>query len=173
MFTETKISDSVLGVAGICQNCFIKFNEYDEHQNMANHIQAEITMMYRREIETIDIKPEIKTETEEIYFDNMVEEVEVVQQEPPKKKAAYNKQVKAQAALTSALVKLPRKSGYTKIDKDIGLVVCMIDGVKHYQCEFCGKKDFTSRSRLKTHRLIHTSERNFMCQVFYQRSEQE
>lgn len=130
--------------------------------------------MYRaREAEAIvEFKPDIKVEVEELYFDdNFVEEIEVmipdiVQEEPAKKKVSYTKQVKAQAALTSLLVKMPRKSTYTKVDKDVGLIVCMIDGVKHYQCEFCGKKDFTSRSRLKSHRLIHTSERNFMCQVF-------
>ena len=138
---------------------------------MANQIQIELTLMYRREMEAVEeVKPEIKIETEEIFFDdNIVEEIEVsipeiVQKEPLRKKS-YSKQVKAQEALTSALINKPRKSTYTKVDKDIGLIVYLIDGVKHYQCEFCGKRGFSSRSRLKTHRLIHTSERNYMCQV--------
>lgn len=159
----------MLEAAGICQNCFIKFNEYDEHQTLANQIQIELTLMYRREVESVvDVKPVIKEETEELYFDDFIEEIEVMIPDTiksPIKKKSYSKQVKAQSALTSAIVKMPRKNTNNKVNKDVGLIVCMIDGIKHYQCEFCGKKDFTSRSRLKTHRLIHTSERNFMCQV--------
>lgn len=140
---------------------------------MANQIQIELLAMYRRESEGfVDVKPEIKIENEDLYYgfeDNVVEEIEVVMpkvarlEEQKKKSSALKLSKVLSAAAVSATVS--RKTSYLKIDKDAGLIVCMIDGVKHYQCEYCGKKDFTSRSRLKTHRLIHTSERNYMCQV--------
>lgn len=130
--------------------------------------------MYRRASEGfVDIKPEIKIENDEPYYgfdDNLVEEVEilmpqVIKKEEKKKKQSAVKLSKIFSGASISTLKLPRKTSYIKIDKDAGLIVCMIGGVKHYQCDFCGKKDFTSRSRLKTHRLIHTSERNYMCQV--------
>lgn len=181
MFIESKISESIIEAAGICQNCFIKFNEYDEHQTMANQIQVELMTMYRRTGEgLLDMKPEIKIENEALYYefeDNVVDEVEFLmpQIEDEEKKPSVLKLTKVlSAAAASAAVsmasKATRKTSYIKIDKDAGLIVCMIGGVKHYQCEFCGKKDFTSRSRLKTHTLIHTSERNYMCQVINESS---
>lgn len=179
MFIESKIPEAILETAGICQNCFIKFNEYDEHQTMANQIQQELLGMYHRSVETVvEMKPVIKIEQEENYFDfadiNVVEEIEevkteevkteeFVQRPPIKKKLQVIKHTKLPAPITGQ--KHSRKSSYSKVDKDAGLLVLMIDGMKHYQCEYCGKKDFTSRSRLKTHRMIHTDERNFMCQV--------
>lgn len=138
---------------------------------MANQIQVELMTMYRREGEVfMDVKPEIKIENEDLFYE-LDEEVEVVmpqiiQRQVEKKKPSGLKLTNVLSAASIPIAsKAPRKTSYIKIDKDAGLIVCMIGGVKHYQCEFCGKKDFTSRSRLKTHTLIHTSERNYMCQV--------
>lgn len=50
-----------------------------------------------------------------------------------------------------------------KDDKDAGLLFCFVDGAKIYECDLCGKMDFTSRSRLKSHRATHSKERNFVC----------
>lgn len=165
MFTETKIAQTVLDNAGICQNCFIKFNEYDEHQTMAIQIQNELMGMYSRGATSsfVDVKQEIKVEDEELFYgleDSIVEEDFGYQKEQPRRKLAIKQ------ARSIAGVAVARKAPYKKKDKDAGLLVCMVEGVKHYQCEFCGKKDFTSRSRLKSHKQIHTSERNFMCQVW-------
>lgn len=55
-----------------------------------------------------------------------------------------------------------QRTNNTKSDKDEGFNVTMIDGVKHYSCELCFK-NFINRSRLKAHRLIHSTERNFRC----------
>lgn len=167
---------AVLENAGICQNCFIKFNEYDEHQTMANQIQIELMRMYRKEIAPfVDVKQEIKVEDEDFYYGfgesiiEVTDEVytEEIRRTAPKKKPAVArpKILKAFTPATVSATKYPKaKSSYVKKDKDAGLLVSIVDGVKLYQCEFCGKKDFTSRSRLKTHNLIHTDQRNFMCQ---------
>lgn len=142
---------------------------------MANQIHQELLGMYNQSVEPIfEMKSIVKVEQEENYFnfavinpDEEIEEVkldeEVVRKPQFKKKLQITKQTKLSPQTTAQ--KYPRKSSYSKVDKDAGLLVLMIDGMKHYQCEYCGKKDFTSRSRLKTHRMIHTEERNFMCQV--------
>lgn len=152
--------------AGICQNCFIKFNEFDEHHTLATQIQDELLTMYRLSIDSsVNVKTEIKSEPEYYYsYDDTI--VEVVEPETYPK-AVVKKKAASKPAIVSvtSASKFTRKSGYEKKDKDAGLIICMIEGVKHYQCGFCGKKDFTSRSRLKTHMQIHTNERNFMCQA--------
>jgi 5-methylcytosine-specific restriction endonuclease McrA len=174
MFTDSKIDEAVLENAGICQNCFIKFNEYDEHQTMANQIQIELMGMYRKEIASfVDVKQEIKVEDEDFYYagfgETIVEVTDDIYPEEfrrvaPKKKTT-SMRPKAVKAETSSTVKYPKaKSSYVKKEKDAGLLVSIVDGVKLYSCEYCGKKGFTSRSRLKTHKLIHTDERNYMCQ---------
>jgi ribosomal protein L31 len=56
-----------------------------------------------------------------------------------------------------------KRSGYVKKDKDAGFIITMIDGVKHFTCETC-HKHFQTRARLRSHRQIHSTERNFMCQ---------
>lgn len=174
MFTESKIPDTILENSGICQNCFIKFNEYDEHQTLARQIQEELTLLYRRETpDYIDEKPEVKIELEDCYyaFEENVEVVEYSQsilETQEQVQICYDEPDDVKPKTSSKappVVKTQRKSNESnRADKDAGLIVVMINGVKHYKCEFCGKKDFTSRSRIKTHRLIHTSERNFMCQ---------
>lgn len=55
-----------------------------------------------------------------------------------------------------------KRSGYVKKDKDQGFIITMIDNVKHYTCEFC-EKNFISRARLRSHRQIHSTERNHLC----------
>jgi hypothetical protein len=176
MFTETKIPDAVLEVAGICQNCFIKFNEYDEHQTMANQIQIELTGMFHHRGSSsafVDVKQEIKVENDDYYFgfeDAVVEVIDpgIYPKETFKKKPHVKRTKPVISEIRSGdkvFKQKIRTTSYMKQDKDAGLIVCMINGLKHYKCEFCGKTDFKSRSRLRTHMQIHTSERNFMCQV--------
>lgn len=171
---DAKIPDDVLETAGICQNCFIKFNEYDEFQTRANQIQLELMGMYQHGASAfIDIKPAVKEEpeiTEVVYaYDDVEIEAEETYQEvaevrPSPKKTATIKHFRPPAS--ESITKYRKTPSFSKVDKDAGYIVCMIDGVKHYQCEFCGKQDFVSRSRLKTHKQIHVEERNFMCQVW-------
>lgn len=170
------MDEAILETAGICQNCFIKFNEYDEHQTLAEQIRNDLMAMYRKEIGPfVDVKQEIKVEEEDFYYGFGESIIEVTadaysedyRRTSPKKKMPPTrpKNVKISSTDSFSAIKYPKvKSSYVKKDKDAGLLVSIVDGVKLYQCEFCGKKDFTSRSRLKTHKLIHTHERNYMCQ---------
>lgn len=132
---------------------------------MANQIKLDLLGMYRRAASSetfVDIKQEIKVEAEEIFYGFDDEIVEVVDPQQYQKESTKRN---IKVALVKSLNRFGRRESFVKKDKDAGLITCQIDGVKHYQCEFCGKKDFTSRSRLRTHMQIHTSERNFMCQV--------
>jgi uncharacterized protein YlaI len=170
MFTDSKVDEAVLETAGICQNCFIKFNEFDEHQTLANQIQEELMGMYRKEIlPFVDVKQEIKVEDDEYYGFGYGETIVEVMEDAypmdlhnivPKKKLPRPKPF----SMSQIKGTMKPRTSYVKKNKDEGLIVSIVDGVKLYECDFCGKKDFTSRSRLKTHKLIHTEERNFMCQ---------
>jgi uncharacterized protein YlaI len=144
---------------------------------MATQIQEELMGMYRKEIlPFVDVKQEIKVEDEEYYgFAYGETIVEVTDDAYPddyrssesKKKSPRPKPIKSvmhSVSLSPAKAQMKPKSSYIKKNRDEGLIVSVVDGIKLYQCDFCGKKDFTSRSRLKTHKLIHTQERNFMCQ---------
>lgn len=136
---------------------------------MANQIQAELVGMYKSSVECLSgLKEEIKLENEDFFYEfdeNVVEVVEMHPQEiEPKMSPKKIPKREPMQQVTSPL-KYSQRKNYSKVDKDAGLIIVMIDGVKHYECEECGKQDFTSRSRLKTHRQIHTTERNYMCQV--------
>lgn len=175
LFLNSKIEKSVLDAAGICQNCFIKFNEYDEHQTLATQIQNELVGMYRKEIlPFVDVKQEIKVEDDEYYGypygENIVEVIEdsfhdEFRSVPKKKSRPKSIKTSNSSPESEKIVNMKPKTSYIKKDKDAGLIVAVVGGIKLYQCDFCGKKDFTSRSRLKTHKLIHTQERNYMCQA--------
>lgn len=157
-FIDTSISDVILEKGGICQNCFIKFNEYDEHQTIANQILSELSSMLT--IRESYIIPKEESQVEIIYTQT---EAEV----PTEYEIAP---VLVEEILTEnsvILAELPisdrKRSSYVKKDKDVGFIVTMINNQKFYTCEIC-QKNFVSRSRLRTHRQIHSTERNFMCQ---------
>lgn len=174
-----QIPSTVIEQGGICQNCFIKFNEYDEHQTQADSIQTELLSLYNR----ISVEPmsQIKIEQEE-YEESVLDIVDVetsdtAWKEKPRKilplvvkRIEHNVLQDALESIDQKQRSMPqsktaRKPNNSKVDKDAGLIVVMIEGKKHYQCDYCGMNKFVSRSRLKSHRQIHTSERNFMCQV--------
>lgn len=175
---------------GICQNCFIKFNEYDEHQSIAQMILSELSSMLRIRESYVDIKQEECTilkegDVEYSAFDPVTTLVEiphdaeyVVEKEEEAEEEGtsiityqainaseqydlnYSEEV-AKTALCETQQK--RRSGYVRKDKDAGFIITIIDNVKHYTCEVC-LKHFISRARLRSHRQIHSTERNFMCQ---------
>lgn len=44
-FSSCTLAEEILHESGLCQNCFIKFNEYDEHQSIADQIQLELVSL--------------------------------------------------------------------------------------------------------------------------------
>jgi transcription elongation factor Elf1 len=175
------MSQESIDSSGICQNCFIKFNEYDEYITAANRIQKDLINLFEvnsyaiidQEVEEGEknlsvVKEEVDIDTTEYTYveseniiedDNTEEQVYFQEAEPPQVIMRQTVQYKKKTPNSST----KKKKSNSKVDKDAGLLFYFVDGVKLYECDICSKKDFQSRSRLKTHRLIHTNERNFIC----------
>lgn len=58
-----------------------------------------------------------------------------------------------------------RSRRVTKVDRDAGLIYKIVDGVKLYECDLCGKGNITDRYKLQMHRQIHTDVRNWVCEI--------
>lgn len=121
-----EIPSSVLESAGICQNCFIKFNEYDEHKTFAETIQSELVGLYHRTDEAL----QIKVEPEE-FLDSFEERIEVVDvpdiewQKTPKRWMPKHEEVHVvddsnDTHKRTMPFKVSRKSNYSKVDRDAG-----------------------------------------------------
>lgn len=187
IFTNTTISDDVINESGVCQNCFIRFNEYDEHQSMADEIQRDLVSLMENKIFTLEeeMTTQVKVEQQEeeiiasevdyeIYEAQEDEEEEQLFEEDDEnegetvveaidddyhfeivvddtKENVKGKQVRA----TEAKPKM--------IDGNPELIILQLDDHSTvYQCDICFKtcKD---KSKLRSHREIHTSERNVIC----------
>lgn len=48
--------------------------------------------------------------------------------------------------------------------EDFGFIIVEMDDTRAYQCDIC-QKTFKDKSKLRTHREIHTDERNVICPV--------
>lgn len=162
--------------AGICQNCFVKINDFDEHQTIASHIRAELTALFTNSSDPIDVKFNVKSEQYE-YQESIYEEVEETQNEPivddmfdePSEEQDVNgddfnvveydwtESEDVQCNVTARdwpyLKPKPSKSKPKTTDAD-----------KQWQCEVC-LRYFKEKSKLKSHREIHTNERNIICPV--------
>ncbi|CRL07779.1 CLUMA_CG020733, isoform A [Clunio marinus] len=172
-FTKQKLSDDILYNSGICQNCFIKFNEYDEHFTMATRIQNELLLLFDScwsENCNIDIKSDIKIEEDdaskfrlaEVMLENndddeiSSEGTDVLNQNNKRSRKPF------QPFLPKSSEKGDKRTYKRKKNLDEGLTVVEIDGQKIYQCDVC-RKLFKDRYKLKTHREIHTTERTVCC----------
>jgi hypothetical protein len=141
--------------SGICQNCFIKFNEFDEYQMMAKRIETEILQMFENSSELeVEQKIDVKKENEEETDD--FEIVEVMLDD--------DAEINDYFQLPDQHGKSEKRSYKRKKNLDEGLVVVEVDGQKIYQCDIC-KKLCKDRYKLKTHREIHTTERKICCTV--------
>lgn len=144
----------------ICQNCFIKFNELDEHQVMVDRIQQELVDLYNTSITIMVAEPEqeievkLENETCEEPLDyEAIDEILEVKISPRK-----SKKPKTFEEPSSRKKKKPR----TNQNDPTGFSVSVIDGKNHYKCEICSKV-VTRRPQL--HRMTHTSERTFECEI--------
>lgn len=156
--------------SGVCQNCFIKFNEFDEHQSIAFKIQQELLLLYETSLSNdMDFKPNIKREHEisdygivEVMLENDDDQSDVSE--------IFNKYSPLKSPMHSASLKMSsrsfdrseKRSYKRKKNLDEGLTVVEVDGQKIYQCDIC-KKLCKDRYKLKTHREIHTTERTVCC----------
>jgi DNA-directed RNA polymerase subunit RPC12/RpoP len=148
----------------VCQNCFIKFNELDEHHTMVERIQTELLLLYNNTVSTtLDIKHSIKMENFEITEVDIPEDDTNFTSEPEYSEELERTPRKARKRKKSD--KMRRKRGpYKKVDDETekGYTVVEIDGEKHYKCDICHK---VLQRRIKNHRETHTNERNIKCEV--------
>lgn len=156
LFTSHKLSDETIVSSGVCQNCFIKFNDYDEHANIAQTIQEDILLMYDSALEEEEIKPDIKLESYEQFG---IAEVMLEDDDEPEQATDIFRKIPKRSKSPRNSDRRPYKR---KKNLDEGLTVVEVDGAKIYQCDICQKlcKD---RYKLKTHREIHTTERTVCC----------
>lgn len=205
------LAEEVLEELGVCQNCFIKLNEYDEFMTRANNIGSELLAMLnsRGEVnaeesqdeneikmesyddredviqvegdeiaETITFDPysnedEIfqesidQDETEECFIDPSLLErntnihYEIIDAAEVDHKLAkpVKKLVSTNTSSDSRKIKVQARP---RTSDDFEFTIRQVGDQKYFQCDVCNKlcKD---RSKLKTHREIHTSERNVIC----------
>lgn len=166
--------------AGICQNCFIKFNEYDEHRSIADQIQADLIALFEASSEPAEMKHEIKLEAGVFEEESLLyETVEDVQREPTDEMfvSGHGEDVETDSGhviveydwlehktdTSNANVNIS-KSRTSKSNETFGTVIQLDDNQKVYQCEIC-MRTFKEKSKLKSHREIHTTERNVVCPV--------
>lgn len=174
----------------VCQSCVLKFNEYDELVSRAEAIQLDLTQLlmearqpiYAEDDDSQDDPIAVKNEDdgddaitfEPIYFEENADEIdpsllhedyqmEVVVDDTnnssePSQMPSTRKGLKA--ALNSSF-----KETVVKQENRNYVVVELENNQRAFQCDICSKA-FKDRSKLKSHREIHTTERNVICKVF-------
>lgn len=153
-----KLEPDLIDTAGICQNCFIKFNEIDEHQTIAERIQNDLLVMFNstRVMDTKhDVKLDDSVEVTEVYVhdDEHYSENEQYLQETDDFDDNHDNE---------QLHNRKRRGPKKKKNLDAGLIMVEVDGLKLYQCDIC-QKVCKDRYKLKNHKETHSIERNICC----------
>lgn len=165
-FTNHKMSDEIICNSGVCQNCFIKFNEFDEHQSIAQRIQQELLLLYDMNLSMndVDLKLNIKRESDYSVVEVMLDDDNISTDQGSDIFNHFTQPLRTprQHKSPKSCDKSEKRSYKRKKNLDEGLTVVEVDGEKIYQCEIC-KKLCKDRYKLKTHREIHTTERTVCC----------
>ncbi|KAG5667269.1 hypothetical protein PVAND_015256 [Polypedilum vanderplanki] len=158
-FMGIKLELEVIETSGICQNCFIKFNEIDEHQLIINKIQNDLLELFNATQANIcDTKTEAKIVNE---VEDEILEVFVQDEIYSEQEEFICETIEDDEAMIGTNVK--RKRGpKKKKNLDEGLIMVEVDGQKMYQCEIC-QKICKDRYKLKNHKETHNVERNICC----------
>lgn len=187
-FTNSVLSEEIVNESGVCQNCFIKFNEYDEHQTLAEQIQLDLLSLMENKIFTIEenehVEQKIKMEaveensvnddieyepfeTEEMFVgDEEGEEVEEDETVIESIEEDYHYEIVVDDTKENIKGKQIRSSVPKPRNSDVNefIIIELDDNSRVYQCDIC-LKTFKDRSKLRSHREIHTEERNVICPV--------
>jgi hypothetical protein len=137
-FTKLKLSDDAIYNAGVCQNCFIKFNDYDEHLSQAQQIESELLQLYEASLTVdIDMKLEIMEIKKEEDYNEEFDIVEVMLEDDEAEVSESYDIFKKPAKRSKSPRSTEKRSYKRKKNLDEGLVVVEVDGQKIYQCEIC------------------------------------
>ena len=155
-----KLPNDLIESAGICQNCFIKFNEIDEHQAIVDKIQQDLLVLFNTtQTNAQDTKTDVKLLEEEVE----VAEVYVNDEEILTDDEYLMKDIKPQLEGVYKIEEIKKRRGpKKKRNLDEGLIMVEVDGFKFYQCDVC-RKVFKDRYKLKIHKETHNVDRNICC----------
>lgn len=137
-----KLPPDVIESAAVCQHCFTKFNEIDEHQTIVDKLQNDLFQLYNGLISiepTTDIKQEGFNDTNDF-------EEHIIEDESFKKPLTNESK--------------DCKPRIYRCDEGQPYTVIMIDGKRNFQCHICNKM---LARRPKEHIAMHSDEKNFKC----------
>jgi hypothetical protein len=191
---NVSLGDEIINEAGVCQTCFLKFNEYDEHLTNAEQIQQELlalmenkqtlseeehldehsrvesitTFKEEEELSTdvIEYEPYDAHETQEELYLEHGEETELTEGtviETLGEDCHFEIVVDDTKENRQKKPFMVSKSKF-KHEQPEFQIIETDDHQKMYQCDVCLKM-FKDKSKLRSHREIHTNERNVICPV--------
>lgn len=169
-FTNAVLADEIINESGVCQNCLIKLNEYDEHQTLANQIQEDIVgLIENKAIISEDdhkIKEEHDDSADAIEYEPFEgDEIYVAEgAESETFEEALEEDYHFEVVVDDTKENLKKQVRQIKSEENDYIVIELENNQRLYQCDICNKtcKD---KSKLRTHREIHTEERNVICPV--------
>lgn len=164
-----KLPQDIIESAGVCQNCFIKFNEIDEHQVIAQNLQNELIGLFNNCSSTISVQMKEEDQDQEVIehvieegslaeYDYVGDEEIVVSHED----IQHVMQIPMPMPMQQVKQITQKRQYHRKKDPDEGLILVEIDGNKLYQCDIC-QKVCKDRYKLKNHKDTHQTERNICC----------
>lgn len=188
-FTNTFFSEDIVNEGGVCDKCLEKFNEYDQYQMLAQQIQQEIVSLFDQTVSSQNELQHEEEEEEQISKGDLLEDDVIVYEESIEDHKTHELLLAEETVTDQAVevdfvevdfldnAKLPKefqspddkhkmiKSKSIKSEGDESLIVIQLDNnAKLYQCEVC-QRTFKEKSKLKSHKQIHTTERNIICPV--------
>lgn len=173
-FTNSILSEEIINESGICQSCFVRFNEHDEHQTLANQIQEDIVSLMDFKILSLEEEHKVKEEHEdttdaieyepfdgdEIFLAEAEDDTETFEE-------ALEEDFHFEVVVDDTKENLRKHTARTiKTDDSCDFIVLELDNQRVYQCDIC-QKTCKDKSKLRTHREIHTQERNVICPVSF------
>lgn len=185
MIANCVLPEEILHESGVCQNCFIKFNEYDEHQTLADSIATDLVdlmdnklIAFEEEVEqqAQTVKEEIVSQDEELEFEHYdgeetftaedVEEMadEVVENFEEEPEGDFQYEIIVHESKENTKPKVTSATKAIKGEHEQFIILETENNQKLFQCDICFKT-FKDRSKLRTHREIHTDQRNVICPV--------
>lgn len=163
-----KFDTEIVNDAGVCQNCYFKFNEYTEHLAEASRIQDELQKTFETaqneslspKTEPNDVKQEAIEEEAILYDDDSqmpIEDMYVAEEQENHDPiiVEYDWDEEQKPSMDEVKFKIDRSDDFMTVIKSE-------DDLKLYQCDICFRA-FRERSKLKSHREIHTDQRNVIC----------
>lgn len=186
---SVSLGEEIMNECGVCQSCFVKLNEYDEHLSIAEQIQTELLgLMDNKFVMTEEEYLDDLTKTERMTTvkeeeDVSVDAIDYEPYEPVEEELLLQSGDETEGAVVETLVdecqfeivvddtKENKQRRVTttakskiKLESPEILMIETEDHQKMYQCDICFKvcKD---KSKLRSHREIHTDERNVICPV--------